>query len=111
MHLILLKKHLTESEFNVEHLGKELGFSRSQLYRKIIALTDHTPNEFIRNLRLRMAARMFLEGQKNITRVLYTVGFNTPSHFTQSFREMYGLNPSEYVRQKGQRKDPDIHRD
>ncbi len=106
-----LNKHLTESEFNVEHLGKELGLSRSQLYRKILALTDYTPSEFIRNLRLRMAARMFLEGHRNVTKVLYMAGFNTPTYFTESFRELYGLNPSDYIRQKGQRKDPDIRRD
>jgi signal transduction histidine kinase/DNA-binding response OmpR family regulator len=95
-----INKHITESEFNVERLGKELGFSRTQLYRKILALTDHTPNEFIRNIRLKMAARMFHEGHRNITRVLYTVGFNTPAYFTQCFRELYGINPSEYIRKK-----------
>ena len=73
-----IKKHLAEPEFNVEQLGKELFYSRTQLYRKILALTDHKPNEFIRIIRLKMAAKMFQEGHRNITRVLYTVGFNTP---------------------------------
>jgi DNA-binding response OmpR family regulator/anti-sigma regulatory factor (Ser/Thr protein kinase) len=94
------KKHLKESEFNVEQLGKELHLSRAQLYRKVLALTDYTPNEFIRNIRLKMAARMFLEGHRNVTSVLYTVGFNTPSHFTESFRELFGINPSDYIKQK-----------
>ena len=95
-----IKKHMTESEFNVEQLGKELGFSRTQLYRKILSLTDHTPNEFIRNIRLKMAARMFHEGHRNITTVVYEVGFNTPSYFTQCFREVYGVNPSEYIKKR-----------
>jgi DNA-binding response OmpR family regulator len=94
------KKHLKESEFNVEQLGKELHLSRTQLYRKVLALTDYTPNEFIRNIRLKMAARMFLEGHRNVSSVLYTVGFNTPSYFTQSFRELFGINPSDYIKQK-----------
>lgn len=93
-----LKEHLAESEFNVEHLGKELGLSRSQLYRKILALTDHSPNELIRNMRLKMAARMFLEGYKNITTVLYTTGFSSPSYFTKSFRRLFGVIPSDYIR-------------
>jgi AraC-like DNA-binding protein len=42
---------------------------------------------------------MFHEGYKNITQVLYTVGFNSPSHFSQSFREFYGMNPSDYLKQ------------
>jgi YesN/AraC family two-component response regulator len=95
-----INKHITEFEFNVTQLGKELGLSRTQLYRKILALTDHTPNEFIRNTRLKMAARMFHEGHKNITRVVYSVGFNTPAYFTQCFREVYGVNPSEYIRKR-----------
>ena len=94
-----LKIHLTESEFNVEQMGKELGLSRAQLYRKILAMTDHAPSEFIRSNRLKMAARMFLEGHKNVTRVMYSVGFTTSAYFAQCFREMYGLNPSEYIRQ------------
>jgi len=95
-----INKHMTESEFNVTQLGKELGFSRTQLYRKILALTDHTPSEFIRNIRLKMAARMFHEGHRNITRVVYSVGFNTPAYFAQCFREVYGINPSEYIKKK-----------
>ena len=95
-----INKHMTESEFNVEQLCKEMRFSRTQLYRKILALTDHTPSVFIRNFRLKMAARMFHEGHRNITRVLYTVGFNTPAYFTQCFRDAYGINPSEYIKKQ-----------
>jgi len=91
---------MTESDFNVTKLGKELGLSRIQLYRKFLALTDHTPNEYIRNIRLKMAAKMFHEGHRNITRVLYSVGFNTPAYFAQCFREVYGKNPSEYINNK-----------
>jgi DNA-binding response OmpR family regulator len=94
-----IKTHLTESEFNVEQLGKELGLSHSQLYRKIVALTDHGPNEFMRNIRLKMAAGMFLEGQTDIKHVLYSVGFNSASYFTECFREVFGLSPTEYIKQ------------
>ncbi|MBD3183159.1 response regulator, partial [Candidatus Poribacteria bacterium] len=93
-----IEKHIAEPEFNVSQLGQELGLSRTQLYRKIIAITDHTPTEYIRNIRLKMAARMFHEGHDNITSVLYTVGFNSPSYFTRCFREVYGVNPSDYVK-------------
>jgi len=93
-----LKKYLSESEFNVEQMGRELGLSRTQLYRKILAMTDHTPSEFIRNNRLKMAARMFLEGHKNVTRVMYSVGFDTSVNFAQHFRQMFGVNPSEYIK-------------
>jgi signal transduction histidine kinase/DNA-binding response OmpR family regulator len=94
------QKHLEDPEFGVEQLGKELHMSRVQLYRKVVSLTDYTPSEYIRNIRLKMAARMFQEGHTNVTTVLYTVGYSTPSHFTESFRELFGMNPSEYIKQK-----------
>jgi AraC-like DNA-binding protein len=92
------KKNLEDPEFSVKQLGEELHLSHTQLYRKVLSLTDHTPNEYIRNTRLKMAARMFTEGHRNISTVLYTTGFNSPSYFTQSFRELFGMNPSEYIR-------------
>jgi signal transduction histidine kinase/DNA-binding response OmpR family regulator len=93
-----VKKHLKDPRFTVEQLGKELHLSRVQLYRKVLSLTDCSPGEFIRNIRLKTAATMFLEGHTNVTSVLYSVGYSTPSHFTQSFRELFGINPSEYIK-------------
>jgi two-component system, sensor histidine kinase ChiS len=95
-----MKKHLEDPEFNVKQLGEELHLSHTQLYRKVRSLTDHTPNEYIRNTRLKMAARMFQEGHRNISTVLYTTGFNSPSYFTESFRELFGMSPSEYIKQR-----------
>ena len=57
-----LEKNLSDSEYNVQQLGQDVGLSQSQLYRKMLALTDHSPNEFIRNTRLKMAAGMFQRG-------------------------------------------------
>ena len=94
-----LKTNMAESEFNVEHMGKELRLGRTQLYRKILALTDQTPSEFLRNIRLKMAARMFQEGHTNITRVMYDVGFNSSAYFAQCFRNLFGINPSAYIKQ------------
>jgi signal transduction histidine kinase/ligand-binding sensor domain-containing protein/DNA-binding response OmpR family regulator len=95
------RKHLEDSEFTVKQLGEELNLSHTQLYRKVLSLTDHTPIEYIRNYRLMTAARMFLEGHRNITSVLYTIGFNSPSYFTKSFRELFGISPSDYIKQRG----------
>lgn len=103
--MVCMKQHLSESEFNVEQMGKELGYSRTQLYRKILAITDHTPSELIRGSRLKMAASMFRQGHKNVTRVMYAVGFDTSVNFPQHFRQMFGVNPSEYIKQKSSSKE------
>ena len=63
-----------------------------------MALTDFSPQDFIKNTRLKVAAKIFKEGHTNISQVMYGVGFNSPSYFATSFRELYGVNPSEYVK-------------
>ncbi|MFH0757195.1 MAG: response regulator, partial [Bacteroidota bacterium] len=100
-----MKEHLSESEFNVEQMGKELFLSRAQLHRKILAITDHTPGELIRSNRLKMAARMFREGHRNVTSVMYSVGFDTSVNFAHHFRQMFGVNPSGYIKQNAPSKE------
>jgi YesN/AraC family two-component response regulator len=90
--------HLEDYQFGVENLADEIGFSRSQLHRKLRSVTGYGPSRFITNVKLKQAARMLREGNHNITRVLYSVGFQSPSYFSKCFRELYGLNPSEYIR-------------
>jgi signal transduction histidine kinase/ligand-binding sensor domain-containing protein/DNA-binding response OmpR family regulator len=93
----IVKSNLSDSEYSVEQFCQDMGLSQPQLYRKLMALTGHSPSEFIRNTRLRTAAEMFQHGETNVSTVLYAVGFNTPSHFSRSFRELYGVNPSDYI--------------
>jgi len=97
-----LNRNLSNSEYNVQKLGQDVGLSQSQLYRKILALSDLTPSEYIRNTRLKKAAIMFRQGHRNVSSVLYSVGFNAPSHFSKYFRELYGVNPTDYIKQKSE---------
>jgi YesN/AraC family two-component response regulator len=94
----LIHQHISEPEYNVDQLVKDMAISRMHFYRKILALTDHSPVELLRNIRLKFAAKLFREGHKNIARVMYQSGFNTPSYFAQCFRKLYGINPSEYIK-------------
>jgi len=94
-----VNKHLPDLEFNVDRLGREIGLSRTQTYRKILAVTGQTPRELIKNTRLKLAARMFREGHNNVSRVMYAVGFNSSAYFAQNFRTLFGMNPSQYIKQ------------
>ncbi|MGC9342654.1 MAG: hybrid sensor histidine kinase/response regulator transcription factor, partial [Bacteroidales bacterium] len=95
--LELMKEHLAEPEFYVSDLCRELCISRMQLYRKIQALTGFKPGELLRILRLKTAARMFKNGHKNVTQVMYEVGISNPSNFARIFRKQFGVNPSEFI--------------
>jgi DNA-binding response OmpR family regulator len=93
----LMKKKMDEPGFRVGDLCRELYISRTQLYRKIEALTGYNPGELLRLIRLKTAAAMFRKGHENVAQVMYEVGFNNQSHFARIFKEQFGLSPSAYL--------------
>ena len=95
-----VEKHMDDSGFDVNALAKEVGISRPVLYRKLPAITDYTPNEFIRILRLKRAAQILEQTDMPVADVCYQTGFKTPKYFSKCFREFFGILPSEYGRRK-----------
>ena len=94
----IVEKNLDNPNFDVIHFAHEIGMSRTQLYRKINAISGQSVKEFIRTIRLKKAAELLLAKDKNITEIAYTVGFNSLSYFTMSFTEYFGVNPSKYIK-------------
>lgn len=91
----VVEQNLDNENLTIEDLAKTATMSRSQLYRKIKALLNQTPSEFIRNIRLK-AAKQFLEQRKgNVTDITFMVGFSSPSYFSTQFKKKYGVKPSE----------------
>jgi AraC-like DNA-binding protein len=70
--------------------------SRSQLHRKLVALTDLSATEFIRSYRLNLAKEMIEKNTGTISEIAYEVGFNSPSYFSKAFKEKFGVSPSEF---------------
>jgi len=95
-----VEKNLDAPGYSVEQLSRDLCMDRTGLYRKLIALLDESPSLFIRNIRLRKAAQLILEGELSITEISEKVGFNTTSYMSKCFQEMYGCRPSEYAKMK-----------
>ena len=77
----LIEENLADSELSVEDLGGKMGLSRVQLYRKIKALTNYSPNELVRIARLKKAASLLASSEKTISEITYEVGFTSPSYF------------------------------
>ncbi|TDB68932.1 response regulator [Arundinibacter roseus] len=92
----LIEERLDDSAFSVESLAEMLAISRKTLYRKIQGLTQLSPNELIRQYRLKKATNLLKIGY-SASETAYMVGFETPSYFGQCFKELYGLTPMEYV--------------
>ena len=95
----VVNDHLSDSDFNVEVLTKEVGISRAQLHRKMKEMTGLPISEFIRNIRLEQAVRLLKEQKINVTQVAYTVGFSNLAHFSTVFRKQFGVSPTEYIEQ------------
>ena len=91
----LVEKNLSNSDLTVEELGAQMGMSRVQLYRKLKALTNYSPNELLRIARLRRAAHLLATTEKTIAEVAYETGFASPSYFTRSYKEYFGENPTD----------------
>lgn len=98
----VLEQFIEDENFNVEALGSEIGMSRGQLHRKLKALINQSPSEFIRNFRLQRAADLIRQDAGNMAEIAYMVGFNSQAYFTRSFQDLFGCTPSEYRRTKNE---------
>lgn len=96
--LDVFEKHVAESDFSTEDFAIEIGMSRSNLHRKLRALTNQPAHEFLRNLRLKRAAQLLKKSVGTVSEVAYAVGFNNPSHFSNIFRRQFGYTPSEFAK-------------
>lgn len=91
----IIQKNLSDSEFGVEDVGKEIGLSRVQLYRKVKAMTGSSVVDLLRKARLAKAKRLLESRSMSVSEVAYDVGFSAPSYFTKCFKEEYGMLPGE----------------
>ena len=90
-------ENISDNNLNVEELSEALNLSRSNVYRKIKALTGMTIIEFIRIIRLKQALKLMETKKYSLSEIAYQTGFSSPSYFTKSFKDQYGKPPSEYL--------------
>ncbi len=93
--LAIVTEKMGNPDLNVDSLASEMGLGRSQFYRKIKALTNYTPVELLRRLRLKKSRDLLATTQKSVSEIAYEVGFSTPAYFTRCYREAYGETPTE----------------
>ena len=93
----IINKNMDNSKFSIEILAQEVGISRTQLHRKLKEITGISTSDFIRNIRLKQAARLLIERKVNISQVAYATGFSNPTIFAVAFKKFYGCTPSEYM--------------
>lgn len=89
--------HLDDDLFGVVELGRLVGFSRSQLHRKLTALTGQSPNEVIRHIRLEHARQLLTQKAGNVSDIAYRCGFSSSAYFVKCFRDQFGTTPGEFL--------------
>ena len=97
----IIEEKMSDSGLNVEDLGRDMGLSRVQLYRKIKSLTNYAPNELLRMARLKRAASLLASSELTVAEIAYEVGFTSPSYFTKCYKEQFGESPTEFLKRKG----------
>lgn len=92
----IVYSRLGEQDLSVDKVAGLLHLGRTIFYKKVRGTTGYTPNEYIRVIRLRKAAELLKEGEKNVSEVAYAVGFDNPYYFSKCFKEQFGMPPSHY---------------
>ncbi|MDR0393908.1 MAG: response regulator [Tannerella sp.] len=98
---LYIEENLTNEQLSVEMIAGEMGMSNSSLYRKVKAISDLSPVDFIRMARLKKAVRLMQSGEKRVGEIAYLVGFSSPAYFSTTFQKQYGKSPSEFLKEQG----------
>ena len=91
-----IHQNFTDESFSVEKLASIMGQSRSNLYRKVLAITSESPSETLKRVRLEHAAQLLKQNAGTISEIAYASGFNSISHFSKSFKMAYNVSPTVY---------------
>jgi DNA-binding response OmpR family regulator len=91
-------EHIDEEDFSIEDLSQTVGLSRMQLHRKLKALAGYSATEFVNNLKIQYAKKMFDEGCDRINEVMDAVGMSSYNHFNKTYNKIIGISPSEYIK-------------
>jgi len=94
----IVEKDISNPDLNIEDLGKAIGLSRVQLYRKIKAMSDYAPNELVKIIRLKKAYHLFSTTERTVSEVAYDTGFTSPSYFTKCYRSFFKESPSDLLK-------------
>jgi signal transduction histidine kinase/ligand-binding sensor domain-containing protein/DNA-binding response OmpR family regulator len=92
----VIEKNIAEPNLSVEFLGKCVGLSKVQIYRKLKALTDLTPAEFIKKFRLNRSAQLLVQQKYRVSEVMQYVGYQDINYFGKCFKKEFGISPTEY---------------
>jgi len=96
--MIVIEKNMSNESFNLQEFAKAMNSSKSVLHSRLQNLTQQSPIEFLRTVRLKKAAQLLALNAYNITQVSYMVGFSDSRYFSTCFKKQFGMTPREYIK-------------
>ena len=97
---LFIDQNISNGELGIDDICHEMGVSRTQLYRRVKAITDLAPNEYVRVYRLKKAKELLCTTTNSIAEIGYAVGFSSPSYFIKCFREYFNETPNSFIKSK-----------
>lgn len=94
----LIEKNIDNEELDADTIAAEVYISKTQLYRKVKAITGYTPHGLIKSIRLKKAGQMLLNTDLTVSEIIYETGFKNRTYFYRSFKETFGDSPLDYAR-------------
>ena len=92
----IIEENIMDSTLIIDDLAEKMNVSRSMLYRKINQLTNQSPTEFVRSVRLNRAKKLLTQTSYNVSEISEKVGFSDARYFSQSFKKQFGISPKQY---------------
>ncbi len=103
--ITFIDNNLADTDMNAEKIANHVGMSRTHFHRRIKEITGQNARDFVRNCRLKHAGQLLAEKHFNVSEVAYALGFSNVSHFATSFKNFYGMTPTDYMREHSNKKD------
>jgi signal transduction histidine kinase/ligand-binding sensor domain-containing protein/DNA-binding response OmpR family regulator len=95
----LIEQNIENVDLSVDDFARHAGVGRTNFYKKVKGLTGHSPNEYVRIIRMKKAAELLTTTNLNVSEISYKVGFSTPLYFSKCFKEQFGKSPSQYQKE------------
>jgi len=96
----VVSENYNNPKFDSNMFSKKLYLNRTHLFKKMKALTNQTPTEYIKEYRMHKAAEFLLKEKVPVSEVIYKIGLSSRSYFSKCFKEVYGSTPSEFLKKK-----------
>lgn len=92
----IIEKHLDNPDFLIDNFAQAANMGRTIFYKKIKGITNYSPNEYLRIIRLKKAAELLKTSELNVSEIAYKVGFNDPDYFSKCFKDLFGMRPTQF---------------